>query len=332
MKKILYLLLVFVILPTLFAGCDNKNDNAISESNTYYFDETNISIAGVHFEISCSEYALQNTNLTITLTVTNTNLQDKAFALDNLKIVSEETNVEYNCSSNLYGSTTLQYNIKTNITITSVIPISYQTDNYYLKFTTLGKRCVIKLYEMPDELRTEHTISFKVYTYPNYVDISQNLVVKHNRVANQFVWEDNNHKNFCDTWYTDEGRTQLFSWNSKITGDVTLYGLKNTNVSTNYDSSGTYVTGIRHVPNDGILVIDKFSGKVFISNYGIHNNNQVKEIYLPKELRRIYFGNFSQMNALTKIHFEGSETEWNSIETSSAIPTNISIVFNSIYQ
>ncbi|MBR4124159.1 MAG: hypothetical protein IKR12_01165, partial [Clostridia bacterium] len=208
---------------------------------------------------------------------------------------------------------------------------SYKTSNYYLKFTILGRNCVVKLYETPDELRTECTISFKLYDYYNYIDLDETIKVKYNRTSGRYLWEDSNHKYYCDTWYSDEARTQGFNWNTEITEDITLYGLKKSNISTSRDSSGTYITGINHVPSDRILVIDNNnSNKVYISNYAIYNNS-IKEIYLPKELKKIYYGNFTQMSSLTKIHFEGTEAQWNSIESSSTIPAGVSIIFNSTY-
>ena len=330
MKKILSIFLVFIMLSAVFiTGCNND-----TAKNTYYIDEANIVVDGVHLELSCSESGGNNINLRITLTATNTQTKDKIIKMENLKVVNEETKVEYDCSLSYFygfGGVKLQYGIKEDFSLTATIPSSYKTNNYYLKFTILGKRCIVKLYETPDELRTEHTISFKLYNYPNYINLNETVKVKYNRTTGKYVWEDNDHKYYCDTWYSDEARTQGFNWNTKITEDITLYGFKKTNISTSRDSSGTYITGINHVPSDKILVIDNNnSNKVYISNYAIYNNS-IKEIYLPKELTRIYYGNFTNMSSLTKIHFEGTEAQCNSIESSSTVPAGVSIIFNSTY-
>lgn len=329
MKKILSLLLI--IFAILFTGCSVQNNPLNSEyKESFYYDDLNINVSGIHLELSCSEFINQNANLSISLTATNTQTKDREFNLENIKIIDEETNVAYNCSSSSVVKT-LQYNIKTDFYISAVVPISYKTHNYHIQFTVKGKKYLIKLYETPDELRQNHIISFKLYSYPNYIDIDETITVKDNRTCDRFIWEDKKHTNYCDNWYTDEARTTVFNWNTKITNDTILYGVSISNVLTNYDSSGAYIIDIKHVPKDGILVLDNYSENVFIANYGIYNNNFIKEIYLPKKLKKIYFGNFEKMNSLTKIHFAGSEDEWNNIESSSTIPANVSLVFNSTY-
>ena len=331
-KFIIFFALIFVIIPGFaFFGCA-KNSDKSSNQTTFYYDQTDIDISGISLSISLSEYTLDNVNLTIRISAFNTQTQDKIFSLNNAKVVNERTNVGYDEEyNNIPGGTTMKYNIVNNIESHYIIPSSYTSEHYYLLFETNGKSYCIKLYEMPDSLRADHTISFKVYSYPNYININEKLSVKDNRTSDSFAWEDNNHKYYCNTWYIDEARTQAFNWSTKITGDMTLYGMKTPVVSTTYESPKTFITGIRYVPRDGKLVIDKFSGHIALSNYALYNNSSVKEIFLPKELERIYFGNFDNMSSLTKIHFEGSEAEWNAIESSSTVPSSVTLIFNSSF-
>lgn len=323
----------------MLVGCEtekngnlNKNDDVINNNqkdnvSMFYYDDNSISISNTDFEISCFETTTQNTNLTVTMTVTNTLTQDQVINLDSLRIVNEETKVKYKYSgATFYGDVVLQYNIKTNLVFNAVIPSSYLKDKYYILFSNQGNEYRINLYETPDELRESHMVSFKILYYPDFINVKI-VSVKDNRKCEQYVYEDDSHKYYCDTWYTDEARTKEFSWSTKITQDVVLYGSKSSNVM----SSGGYVQKIKHVPNDGVLVIDKYSGSVYISVYALYDNNEVKEIYFPKELKGIYNGNFIKMNSLTKIHFEGSEEEWNAIEKTSTVPSNVEIVYNSKY-
>lgn len=141
MKKLFSLLFSVILLPViLFMGCDSKIDNE------YYYDETGVNISDIDLEFTCSEYNIRNINLTIRVLATNTNTQDKTVCFKNIKVVNEKTKVEYNAVSTPSLETTLQYNIKTRFDITAIIPTSYKAENYYLKFSLLGKICIVKLY------------------------------------------------------------------------------------------------------------------------------------------------------------------------------------------
>lgn len=324
-----FILIFIILLPTLFLiGCGTKT--GLDQDNTFYYDN-NININDINFSIKCSETKIQNTELDVTITATNTLLKDQIINLDTIKVVNEKTKVEYKYSGRTFGGDiTLQYNIKTNLFFNTYIPSSYLTENYYIVFNISGKTYRINLYETPDELRETHTVSFKLFSYQNYSNV-KNISVKDNKKCEKYIYESNDHLCYCDIWYTDEARTQEFNLGYEtIKQDITLYGLKKSNVQSRKDGD-TFIMKINYVPQDGILVIDNFLGSVCLSNFALYDNNNVKEIYLPKELKKIYSGNFSRMNNLTKIHFAGSEKEWNTIESSSTIPSNATMVFNSKY-
>ena len=326
MKKrfIMFFILVIAFLPLLIlVGCDESSDS----NNTFYYDNPNMNIDGINLEINCQETSSQNHNLTITITATNTQLKDKPFNMSSCKIVNEFTEVAYDCSSISFGSTTLQYNVKKNFLISSVIPTSYQSENYYAKLNINNKIYCIKLYETPNELRDSRTVNIYIFSYPNYGHVDT-LSIKDRRSIGNYVWEEDNHLYYCDKWYADDEREHEFSLNTKITQNISIYGVKKSNLQI----SGGYVSKINHVPQDGILVVDSVQGEMNISNYAFKNNNDVKEIYLPKTIKKIYYGNFEQMASLTTIHFAGTESEWNDIENLSSIPTNVSIIFNSKFQ
>lgn len=265
-----FILTLILLLPmVILVGCGttnelNQNDES-KQDNVFYFDDNNININNINFSFNCSETKMQNTLLDVTITATNTLLKDQILNLDSIKVVHEKTEVEYNYSGRTFGGNmTLQYNIATNLYFNAYIPSSYLTENYYIKFNYSGKNYRINLYETPDELRENHTVSFNIFSYPNYSNV-KNISVKDNRKFEKYIYEGSDHLYYCDTWYTDESRTKEFSWNSKITQDIILYGLKKSNVQSNKDGD-TFITKINYVPQDGILVVDKFSGSVCLSN------------------------------------------------------------------
>lgn len=332
MRKIFAIIISAIVMLSCFilAGCEKTTKD-------YYYDDPNISINGISVNVSCleSQYPNDNNNLTITLQIKNTETADKSFKLADVKVVNEKTNVKYNCSYMPSSSIILQYDIQHNFTITTKIPNSYKNDNYYLQFKYSKHTYKIKLYETPDELRSEHMVCIYLVSYKNGIGYNSSncsyiktLYVKDRRNLSKYIWENPNHIKYCDKWYTDFERTTEFNYQTKITENIDLYGYEYYNVQSTYDQA-TYITGINYVPQDGILVVDDYSGTINISNYGIYDNNDVQEIYLPQKINKIYFGNFKKMSNLTKIHFAGTESQWNSIESSSTIPETVTLVFNS---
>ncbi len=350
MKKLLFvLLLVFVlILSMTLVACDsglindsssdsdntnNSNNNNSSKTITYYFDNKDISIEGLKIDFKCSESSYSNIKLTINLDVTNNNKQDAYFVISDLKLTNEKSNVNYDINDESYSSSKIQYQIKNSYYYSAIIPTSYKIENYRFQFKLNNNIYIIKLYETPDESRIDLTVNYVLSAY-NAIGAPINSVktetVKYGRkLSSLYVYEDSDY--YCSSWYTDRDRTQKFSLSTEIYENLTLYGVKQSNIKYNVDQGEKWINGINHVPATGIIRINTdYTGQnVYLSNYGLYNNNAVVKIYLPKTLKRIYFGNFSNMSSLREIYFAGTQTEWEAIESSSTIPSTVRIIYNS---
>ncbi|MBR3884977.1 MAG: hypothetical protein IKJ33_00715 [Clostridia bacterium] len=345
MKHLLKRIFIFclVICSVFVSACKNNDSSSTNPDNgtsgtenndtIFYYDNKNIVIDDIKLEVSFYELMLDNNDFSLYITAKNTKTQDKYFSLDNLRIINETTKVSYEFLGSLGTSATLKYGVNTTFTTTYQLPSSIKTENYYLTFTYLNKNYIINLFETPDELRNNCSITMKMYQAKNgqaaYYTIDT-LIVKEGRAyTTPYVWENDFY--YCDTWYKDEGRTQQFLWGQKIEEDIVLYGIIGSNVKTTYSSGQLWVKGINHVPPSGKLIIDNQHQETIISNYSLKDNNLVKEIYLPRNLKKIYIGNFTNLNSLEKIYFAGTEAEWNAIEKNSTIPNGVQIIFNTIY-
>lgn len=309
---------------------NNSGQSPQIETYEIYLDDTEKTFDKISIKVSCFEsnaYSSNNKKLDIRLVCTNIDTAEKKMTISDMQILNEQTNVSYDVSVYPSTSVNLQYGIDNTFKFFATIPTSSQIDNYILSFSA-GNNYKIHLYETPDELRKNCSVKFMMGA--NEVYTTQ---VKERRCLEKiYIWEDKNHLYYCDEWYIDEALTTKFKQTTKITEDLILYGRILSNISSIYDS-GRFITDINHVPSDGILVIqeNEMEANVYLSNFAIHDNSDVKEIYLPKTLTKIYFGNFDDMPNLKTIHYAGSKEEWELIQSSSKIPTNVTIVYNSSF-
>lgn len=342
MKRIFAVVCSFVSLCVLFlgTGCSvigNSQDNSDKQSSTstceIYLDNSNINLNGFAIQVSCSErivsFESENQSLEVCFKCTNLDVNEKNVMVTDAQILYEEANVIYEVSVYPETSVDLQYGIEHTFTFSATIPKSYKKTNYVLSFSA-DRDYKIYLYETPDELRKNCTVSFVIDN-----NVVQEVQVKERRCLSEvYAWETEDHLYHCNKWYSDKSYQNEFTPNKKIEENTILYGRKCSNIEGTYDNIGYYITGIDYVPTDGILVIPEVGfEKIYISNFAIHKNNEIKEIYFPKTLKKIYAGNFNNMPNLEKIHFAGSQEEWDLIEISysTSIPENVIIVYNSVF-
>lgn len=315
----------------------DETENSIISTHSFYIDSTDISINNTSIKISCSEssvsYSSENKELKITLICKNTETNKKTFAPTNAQIKHETANVIYNVTTYALDSTILEYGIDNTFRFKVQIPESYKKTKYTLSFyndETQSEKYTFFLYETPDELRKDCKVQFKI----GNKTVNTTSIKERRLLTELYTWENPNHLAHCKEWYIDENFKTEFAANTPITTDITLYGMETNNIKTTKDASGKFIENVTYVPTDGILVIP-FSpndNKVSISNYAIYNNYQIKEIYLPENLKKIYYGNFIKMPNLKKIHYAGTQQEWELIENMSTIPTTTTIDFNSKFQ
>ena len=327
MKTNIKSLLMFPLIMISLVGCNKKDnpkkysvylDNSEADTGSFVITTTNAQASG-----SINYY------LTVYLSVRNKS--DKAIPIDfwNPVVTKESSNAQYSMSIGYYADSHIESGMTKQFSFGATIPTSLDEQyTFSVRFNNINYD--VHLYETPDELREDLTISYFVNN--NLVNVDS--IKKGRKITHNFVYESEDHLSYAITWKDSNGTT--YQVGSIVNENLVLYGNALSNLSILTTSSDTYsfVNSINHVPNDGILVVAPryYNKEICINNYAIYNNSQIREIYLPNTIHHIYNGNFEGLANLSTIHFAGSEAEWNAIPTTSTIPSSVTLVFNSSFR
>ena len=178
--------------------------------------------------------------------------------------------------------------------------------------------------------KEEVTITYKLSDQVVYTQ----KIEKGSELGSIYIYESINHQSYCSTWMDDDGT--IYENTTVINSDITLMGEPRSSLIlfTTPENEFVFVNGFNHVHSDGKVVIlsSYYDKAVNIGVGAISNDENIKELYLPSTLNRIYDNNFVDCPNLTTIYFEGDENTWSSIPNSSDIPDTVSLVFNSSFQ
>ena len=331
MKKIL--LSIISIFIIFLVSC-SKEENIVDDEticgnaiDKFYIDDEGVfEERGIKLEInkpSC--LGALNYQLSIRVIITNGSYETKTFYVKNVRLVKEDTKAEY--TVNYTKSSKLEVEMKSALNFSADIPSSINTDKYYLRFG-IHDYCEIQyhMYERPDELRKDRTITYNIQN-----EVVKTDTVKDGRTINDvYTYESSDNLYYCNTWYLDSNRNTKFTNDTKITKDTNLYGFKSSVIEWRTSSSDLYsfVTAINHSPSNGILIIPEtyMNKELCINLYAIRDIN-VSKIYIPKTVHVIYGGNFTGINNAT-IYYEGTEDEWKALFWSSSYIVTINVVYN----
>ena len=162
--------------------------------------------------------------------------------------------------------------------------------------------------------------------------VNTQKIVKGEKLGTIYTYESSNHQSYVSEW---SNGGVIFDENTVVNGDITLTGSPKSSLQifNTPENEYVYVNGVNHVHSDGkVVVLSTYYGKPV--NIGLHafsNNGEMRELYLPSNLHRIYSDNFVNCSNLTTIYFGGSEEEWTAIPTDSVIPSSINLVFNTSF-
>lgn len=341
MRKILktfVALLELIIVVFSLAACDlllnddlqndttdlKKNKNAI-----LYIDKN--TIENDHINIKLNEPGCYGSNnnymINLIITITNKEYKTNIYKIKNAEIIKESTNASY--TVNYTEELSVDAEMSQITYFIAYIPNSIEDEKFKLCFELDSYKITYYLYETPDELREDKKVSYYIGDNLVYSEI-----IKEGRtIESPYIYEFDDGQNYCDTWYTDITCKKKFSLSNKISSDINLYGLKKSNIEWSLYSSNIYsqISGINHVPSNGVLVIpERYENReICIGLYAIRNIN-VRSIYIPKTVRVIYNGNFTGMVGTT-IYYEGSKEEWEKAFYSSSSIYTTGVRYNTKY-
>ena len=337
-KKFLLLFAIFLFIG--LSSCknssgsnDNTNENNDPYSKVIYLDNAVMENETFKLKLdynSCSNSS-NNYRLNLSFDLLNKEYNTKRYTIKNVKLIKVNTNAEYTVS---YPKTTsVEAELTGSISFYSTIPSSIKDDEYKLLFEIESYKVTFFLYETPDSLREDRTITYYINDYTNTFKVHTDIVKDRRTISNVFTYESSDNLYYCTTWYTDSTCKTQFYESTPIIEDISLYGRKASNIIwlTTSSDTWTFVNGINHVPSNGILILpERNNGKeIAIGNFAIMNIN-VSKIYIPKTLHVIHYGNFKGIGNAT-IYYEGTEAEWKALFYSQSNIYTTNVVYNTKY-
>lgn len=328
MKKLLLCIPLF-----LLSACSGISDNTNGSKTKLfvYLDYSEVSTQDFRFrvsDVSASSYGSENYNFYISVAVKNLSLETKEVVFNDPMLIRESNNTSYKVNIS-YNKRSLDSEIEGVFSFSSTIPSSL--DDHYCFSACLGDiEYKVYLYETPDELREDLTVTYKI----DGSTVHTETVKKGRLLSVSYVYDAKDHQSYASIWKDSSGNE--YSERTKIEDNVTLTGTTQSNLKLMTTSSDTYVfiNGINHVHADGKVVVQKkYQNKeVCLGNYAIYNNIDVVEVYLPITLQSIYNGNFSNCGNLETIYFAGTKAQWEAIpKYNVTIPSTVSIVYGTSF-
>ena len=339
MKK---LLLSFSFFAVLLTGCSSPNNlsntsinsNSINSGNVntqdnknkiIYTDSVAIEDDKIKMEFnkpSC--YADSNYRLSISVDITNKEYKTVLYKIRNVELIKESTSANYKVSYS--DSLSLEAEMKSTLYFSANIPSNIKSDKYKLTFSINSYNITYYPYETPDEFRANRAIKYHILN-----NVVKTDIVKDGRtISDAYTYESLDNLYYCNAWYLDSNYKTKLTSSTKIKEETNLYGVQSSNFKwmTTSSDAWSFVSGINHVPSNGILILpEKYLNKeLAISNNAIRNIS-VSKIYIPKTMHRIYGGNFTGIGNAT-IYYEGSETEWKALFYSQSDVVTKNMVYN----
>lgn len=322
----------WLLFPLLvLSSCGGIGDSS-KEELSVYLDYSKASTSQYSVRVSSASahsYSTENYNFSISICIKNLTSETQVISFSNIKLIRESNGASYAINNGYPSKISIDSEIESTVSFASAIPTSLE-ENYYFSLDFKNINYKVYLYETPDELREDLTVSYVI----NRTIVHTETVKKGRTLPVNYVYDTNDHQNYASTWKDTSGRQ--YSQGTKIEENVTLTGTiqENLKISTTSTDIYSFVNGINHVHSDGkVVVADKYQNKeVCLSNFAIYNNPQVKEVYFPKTLHKIYSNNFNGCGYLKKIYYAGTEDEWNAIQSSSTIPSGVNLVFNTSFR
>ena len=219
---------------------------------------------------------------------------------------------------------------ETTLTYRILLPTLVDGDGYFLKIFSENSNYKLYLFETPDELREDVKITYKV----NGVSVKEETIKKGRTLSSVFVYDTNDHQQHSGDWYLNDTKvtmSTIFTEDAVLTSSL----FDNYSFLALTNDPDCSLNRINYVPVDKRLVLPAsyLNRRILIGPYIIYNL-AVKEIYVPKAIDTIYYGNFSNCSGLEKIYYSGTQAEWTALlaKQSLSIPSGVQVIFNTPFR
>lgn len=320
---------IFLIPFILIAGCTSGNTK-----NTAYTDKTIIRNGSLTLSFSklssYKSYSDDTYSVSFSIGLLSSNTKPTEFKISSPRFVREKNKAEYTDRFFLNPSIIrLECDIEKSCSFSTVLPTSFESDNYYFEFNGNGVNYKYCLYPVPDELRSTITVSYII----DGKKVESKKMPEGKKISS-YDWVSSDCVFGCNEWYLDSSMTKKITDDSVIADDVALYGRKKSilKYNTPESSNSAFVSGYNFIPSNGEVVVPKeYSGKKVYSILAGSFRGDVpgmKKIYIPKISSISSVDNFTNCRDLETVYFEGLAVEWQSMNAAK-FKSSVKIVFNS---
>ena len=322
-----------IILSSLaLVGCNISKNNPSSKRVDLYTDEATYTKNDIAISFTnLNEYSFDNTQVSFYLEMVSSKIEKTKYKIASPQVVRESNGAKYDVSGLWFDPTTieLECDIKKTTSFSFTIPTPLSEEKYYFEFKGNDEQIRYHLYEKPDELREKITVHCNFGNGDNGT-----LVVPKGRKLSSYNWISSDYIYGCYQWYFDSAKSNSIQDSYVVNEEITIYGNKVTILKYNTPSGITsaYVSGYNFIPSSGQIIIPKEYNNLSIYSIlaGSFPNQVVgmKEIYIPKTVKISSYMNFNSCRDLTTVYFEGTETEWASVNEAT-FKNTVTIIFNS---
>ena len=162
--------------------------------------------------------------------------------------------------------------------------------------------------------------------------VKTETIIKGSKIKSIYTYESKNHQTYVSMW---EYGDNTLEESTVINEDITVVGTPETSLKlfTTDENEYTYINGVNHVHSDGkVVVLPTYRNKEINIGVGcFYNNEGIKEIYLPSTIHHIFDNNFVNCSNLITIYYSGDKNSWEAIPTSSVVPNNVNVVYNTTF-
>jgi len=322
-------LLVFVLtLISSLTSCDFK---AFSEDEFVGYADGSV-VTNDNLELNMSNLSIyeysEKYSISFSMYIKNTDSKSITTSLENYICYRDSDGADYGMTSTSdISDITLNCDLSWGTTCMFTLPTSPADETYYVFFNLLGDTYKFYLNDKPDDLKTQYKVSF-------YIDgiFSESVNIAEGKSFSNIDWISSDYVYYCNTWYYDKDLTDSVGLD-ELSGEVDLYGTNNLILKYNCPDSTTscFISGVNYIPKSGEIVVPRsyINKTIYALLSGAFNYNLdgLKTIYIPLDISRISSNNFTSLTDLENICFEGTSSQWNSINDAT-IPSDVEVIFN----
>ncbi len=325
--KLLSIISLFVLV-----GCTNNGGQG--SIKTIYSDKTSVTDGSISLTFTnlneYKEFDSDIYSISFTLNLLSSNPKPVTYKIASPKFIREANGAEYSVNMFIMDPITLslECDIAKKCSFSTKLPTSINSENYYFSFKGNGISYKYCLYETPDEFRTKYNVKYVIDG--SEVETKQ---ISEGRKLSSFDWVSSDYVYGCREWYSDSSLTNKIDDNFTVTQNTIVYGQKKTILKylTPEGNLSAFINGYNFIPSNGEIVIPKsYAGKSIYSILAGSFTGEaegMKKIYIPKISVISDLHNFSECKDLETVYFEGTQSEWNSINQAT-FKSSVNFVFN----